>query len=150
MTQEQRRYADDITVGDVYPFGEYTVTREEIVEYAQKWDPQWFHTDVDAAESGPFGGVIASGIHTMAICQRLAVAAVFDRWQTICGRELTNVQFRRPVRPGTVLSGRATVASVTPEPARRRTGVVYDIELTDGGGDVVLTVSMDVLLALAP
>ena len=53
--------------------GPYLVSTAEIVDFAVAYDPQWFHTDPDAAGQGRFGGLIASGWHTCGIAMRLIV-----------------------------------------------------------------------------
>ena len=50
--------------GQVIEAGPASVTEQEIVAFAQAYDPQWFHTDPEAAERGHFAGLIASGWHT--------------------------------------------------------------------------------------
>jgi acyl dehydratase len=54
------RYFEDLEVGDSYRFGNYTVTQTEMVEFAERFDPQSFHVDPDAAEKSIFGGLVAS------------------------------------------------------------------------------------------
>ena len=66
-----RGYLEDLEVGRPVEVGQVTVTAEEIVEFARRFDPQPFHTDEDAARSSPFGGLIASGWHTASLCMRL-------------------------------------------------------------------------------
>ena len=134
--------------GEVHRLGEYAVTAESIVDFAKQWDPQWFHVDSEAADDGPFGGLIASGIQTLAILQRLAVPAVFDRLHVLCGKEIESVRFLRPVRPGTVVTGAMTITTVRPETDRRRVLVAYDVELTDQHDEPVLTAVMTVYLRL--
>ena len=72
-------FAEDLEIGQVIPLGSYSVTEEEIVEFATQWDPQWFHMDKETAGSGVFGGLIASGLHTLSICQKLVVASLYDQ-----------------------------------------------------------------------
>ena len=93
-------YADDLEPGQLIPLGSYTITEEEIVTYARQWDPVFIHTDPTAAATTPLGGVIASGLHTLAIYQRLAVPAFWSRFTGGVGRSF-EIQFRRPVRPDT-------------------------------------------------
>ncbi|MHB1783508.1 MAG: hotdog family protein [Acidimicrobiales bacterium] len=62
MTAEAR-YLDDFVAGPVYELGSHTVSFEEIVRYAGKWDPQSFHTDPTEAAHSRYGGLIASGWH---------------------------------------------------------------------------------------
>ena len=64
-------YFEDIAVGDVVTAGPYHVPRDEMVAFAQKWDPLPFHVDEDAAAKTIYGGLIASGEYTMAVKQAL-------------------------------------------------------------------------------
>jgi acyl dehydratase len=58
-------YAEDIEVCDEFRFGSHTVTKEGIIEFAEKFDPQPFHTDEEAAADSTFGGLVASGWHVV-------------------------------------------------------------------------------------
>ncbi|GAC57936.1 hypothetical protein GOHSU_27_00720 [Gordonia hirsuta DSM 44140 = NBRC 16056] len=122
--------AGDLQVGAVYRLGEYALTGDDIVAFARQWDPQYFHTDPEAATHSPYGGLIASGIQTLGIMQRLCVESVYAQWKTIAGRTLDQVQFARPVRPGEVLSGLARIAQITLDRDRGRGDVTLDIEMT--------------------
>lgn len=103
----------DIVEGRTHELGSYTVTRDEIFSFARQWDPQAFHTDDHVAAAGFFGEVIASGIYTLAVFQRLSVLGVYNGWPVIAGRKLRDVQFRSPVRAGQELFGTLTVLEVT-------------------------------------
>src|SRR2546426_7855733 len=65
------RYFEDYIEGDVHRFGTIAVEADEIVAFANRFDPQTLHTDPEAAKSGPFGGLIASGWHTAGLMTRL-------------------------------------------------------------------------------
>ena len=107
-------YAEDLVVGSAHGLGEYKVTEEEIVAFANRWDPQPFHTDPEFAANGFFGGLIASGLHTLGILQRLAVLGVYRDWAIIAGRRIRDVSLPAPVRPGSVLSGQIIIDEITP------------------------------------
>ena len=64
---------DAITVGQTFTFGSYEFTAERIKAFARNWDPQLFHVDEEAAAKSTFGGLIASGWHTVAAMMRLQV-----------------------------------------------------------------------------
>jgi acyl dehydratase len=66
-------YFEDLTVGDRYEVGEYTVTKDEIITFAEQFDPQPFHTDEEAAKESVFGELVASGLHTLCLSARLFV-----------------------------------------------------------------------------
>lgn len=139
-------FADDIAVGTTYRLGTARVTEQDILEFATAWDPQYFHIDPQAAASSPYGGLIASGIHTVAVLQRLAVEAVYNHWATIAARGIRDLRFTRPVRPGTELTGALVVADVQPR-GEHRSLVTVTSRLDDVQGDPVLEVSLDVYVA---
>ena len=66
------QYFEDFHVGQRIPFDRYTVTQNEIVEFAQRYDPQVFHVDEGHSLTAELGGIMASGWHSTAICMRLA------------------------------------------------------------------------------
>jgi acyl dehydratase len=90
-------YAEDLAVGQRFELGSYTISEEEIVGFAKQYDPVPIHTDKEAAATGPFGGLIASGFNTLAIYQRLIVEAVWTQVAGIVGRSF-EVRLSRPVR----------------------------------------------------
>jgi acyl dehydratase len=98
------RYADDLSAGDEFDLGSYQVSLAEILEFAEQWDPQFFHVDESAAADGFFGGVIASGVHTVAIFQRLAVLGAYRHWAVIAGRRVT-AELPAPLTPGLTVTG---------------------------------------------
>lgn len=134
--------ADDLATGDRIELGRRTLTEAEIVEFARDWDPQWFHTDPEAAAAGHHGGVIASGIHTLAVLQRLCVDALYDRWAVIAGRGFDHLRFTEPVRPGDTLTGTVTLRDVSLDDARGR--VSMELELRNQHDATVLTALMAV------
>ena len=114
MDSRTLRYAEDIPVGVPLDLGSHLVTAEAIVEFATAWDPQDMHVDADLAARSLHGGLIASGLHTMGIFQRLAVLHAYRDWHVIGGRTLREVQLPAPVRPGATLRGSLTVQTITP------------------------------------
>lgn len=104
--------AEDLVVGSLIDLGEYRVSLEEMVEFSTKWDPQPFHTDAEAAAAGFFGEIIASGVHAMAIFQRLAVLGAYRQWDVVAGRAIHDVSLTSPVRPGAVLTGDIVIDEV--------------------------------------
>ncbi|WP_024793991.1 MaoC/PaaZ C-terminal domain-containing protein [Tomitella biformata] len=142
-------YAEDLRKGAAHQLGSHTVTEAELVEFAAQWDPQGFHIDRSVADAGQFGGLIASGIHTLAIYQRLSVVGIFDDWAVIAGRELRSVRFLRPVRPGDALTGTVVIEDIVFDD-RARALVTTSAELVDGAGDRVLSLLMDAYVHARP
>ncbi|NMM84077.1 hypothetical protein B2J88_06850 [Rhodococcus sp. SRB_17] len=138
-------YAEDLRIGQTLTLGSYTVSEDEILDFATQWDPQWFHTDKKAAESGVFGGLIGSGVHTLAICQKLVVASIFDRWHVIAGKSMRDVRFLRPLRPGDTLTGELTVDNVVLD-NRSRGLVTTTAQLVDSHGNRMFEVVTEAYL----
>lgn len=137
--------AEDLPIGRAFDCGSYEVSEAEIIEFGSAWDPQYFHVDADRAATSDFGGLIASGLHTLCVYQRLAVTAVYQRYDIVAGRALQPVQFLRPVRAGDVLSCSVTVQSVQPDRPGRCAAVIQGV-LHNQHGKPVLRVEVDCLI----
>ena len=96
-------YFEDFTIGSRRSFGGYEVTREEIIEFARRWDPQPFHTDEAVAQASVFGGLTASACHTFAISSVLTSRHP-DAIRTVAALGFEEMRFPNPVRPGDRLS----------------------------------------------
>lgn len=95
---------EDIKVGARQSFGNYAVTREEVVEYAAKYDPQPFHLDDEAAAKTYFGRLSASGWHSCAMTMRMLVDNMSTVQQAGLGSPgIDNLRWVKPVYPGDVL-----------------------------------------------
>lgn len=92
-------YYEDVELHQSSIVGEYYVDKEEMLEFAKKWDRQPFHIDEELAQSYPFGGLIASSSYTMAIVSRVASIAERPRMAILAGLEYERVQIPNPVRP---------------------------------------------------
>ena len=95
--------------GQLIEAGPYPVTDRDIVDFARAYDPQWFHTDAEAATEGRFRGLIASGWHTCSIAMRLIVDTALNGSESFASPGLEYVKWPAPVRPGDALSLRAEV-----------------------------------------
>jgi acyl dehydratase len=146
--QADRIHADDLTVGQEIPFGAWTLSEQDIVDYARVWDPLPMHTDAEWAATGPFGGVIASGLQTIAVYQRLIVDALWSNAMGKAGRGF-DLKFMAPVRPGTTLTGAARVVEIDARPDRGDALVKLHSRLVDAAdGTVVLELQADVIMNL--
>lgn len=132
------RYLEDFAPGRVFDLGSHEFTREEIVDFARRWDPQPFHVDEAAAEKSAFGGLVASGWHTACVFMRLYVDAVLLDSASMGSPGLEELRWLVPVRPGDVLRGTAHVLSATPSSTRPGRGtVLMRWELHNGRGELV-------------
>jgi acyl dehydratase len=119
------RYWEDFHVGDVAELGPVTVTEDEIVEFATRFDPQPFHVDPGAARESPFGGLIASGWHTAAIYMGMFVRGVLEGTASLGSPGVEELRWLAPVRPGDTLRGRTTITDVQPSSTTPGRGTIF-------------------------
>jgi len=110
-------YAKDFEPGDQFEFGSHTVTEDEIIEFARRYDPQPFHVDPDSAEDSLFGELVASGWHVVSLTNRMVRNAVYGRMALLGGYGSDEVRFHvSPTRPGDTLSEVIEFAEVPSPP----------------------------------
>jgi acyl dehydratase len=130
-------YLEDMTPGQRFVSGEHALDAAQIVEFAQRFDPQPFHLDADAAKSTFFQGLAASGWHTAAITMRLLVSSGIPLADGIIGSG-GELQWPKPTRPGDVLHVESEVVEVIPSRSRPERGMVQmRCETLNQHGDVV-------------
>jgi len=135
------RYFEDFTVGEVLILGQVTVSEAEIVAYARQFDPQPFHTDPERAKTSVFGGLIASGWHTVALYMRLLVDGFIGSVAESQGSPgVDKIEWLKPVRPGDRLTGRMTILELIPSKSRPDRGTIRTLgEMMNERGEVVMT-----------
>ena len=102
----ERRYFEDLRDGEHLHCQPVAITREAIIDFAKKFDPQLFHIDENAANESFFGGLVASSLHTLSACTRAVVEAQ-GNVAILSGVGMHEVKMFNPVRPGDVLSVKA-------------------------------------------
>jgi len=135
--------------GQVIEAGPYAVTEAEVLQFARAYDPQWFHTDPDAALKGPFNGLIASGWHTCGIAMRLMAEAVLQGSESYASPGLAYVKWPHPVRPGDLLTVRATVLETRRSKSQPSLGILrWRWQMHNGAGAEVLDLEASSLFKL--
>jgi acyl dehydratase len=108
-------YFEDIEVGRETEFGRYEVTREEVLEFARKYDPQPFHLSDEAAAQTHFGRLAASGWHTCAMTMAVIVRHLAGEKQAGLGSPgVDELRWLKPVYPGDTLVVTGRVLDKTP------------------------------------
>jgi acyl dehydratase len=145
------RYFEDFHPGDRFSSDTIVVSREEIVAFARQFDPQPFHLDEEAARRSPYGGLIASGGHTIAIYLRLLVDSVIAGSAGMGSPGMDEVRWLRPVRPGDALCATSTVLDTVPSRSKPDRGVVrLRSEVLNQDDQVVMTLVALCLLGRRP
>jgi acyl dehydratase len=104
------QYWEDIEIGARSSFGRYEVTREEVIDFASKYDPQPFHLSDEAAAQTYFGRLSASGWHTCAMMMRMLVDHMKTQDQAGLGSPgIDELRWLKPVYPGDTLRAESVV-----------------------------------------
>ena len=117
------KYAD-LTPGRVIELGPTSLTEREIVDFAQAYDPQWFHTDAARASASQWQGVIASGWQTCAVAMRVVVDHVLNGSESFGSPGLAYLKWQAPVRAGDALRVRLEVLERRTASSKPTLGIV--------------------------
>ena len=145
-------YLDDLEVGQETYFGSYEVTREEVIDFARKYDPQPFHLSDEAAAKTHFGRLAASGWHTCAMTMAVIARRVVDTEQAGLGSPgVDELRWLKPVYPGDTLHVRSTIVEVRPSRSKPEIGSFRSATIvTNQDGVPVLTFTSIVLMRRRP
>jgi acyl dehydratase len=135
------RYFEDYEPGATYEFTDTsTLDQQRMIDFATEFDPQTFHVDPDAATTGPFGGLIASGWHTAAIMMRLLADNYLSKVAGLASPGIDEIRWLLPVRPGDTLHLRVTVVHSKRSTSKPDRGVIHSgIEVVNQDDRVVMT-----------
>lgn len=141
MTKQLKWYFEDFEVGRTIPVGSCTVSEEEIIDFATRFDPQPFHVDRDAAATSIYGGIIASGWHTCAMMMRLMVDGFLSEAASMGSPGVDEIRWIKPVRAGDTLTVTTTPLEARPSGSKPDRGVVVTMwEAKNQHGELVATV----------
>lgn len=131
------RWFENITPGDSFELGTHAFTEAEIVRFATAYDPQYFHIDPEAARHSHFGGIVASGWHTVSVGHRCMVDALEAEEQRLrgLGEEpgvsgpspgINKMEFKAPVRPGDTIRYRLLITGKRPSNSIPGWGLLFN------------------------
>jgi acyl dehydratase len=144
-------HLDDLEPGQVYHLGRRTLGRDEIVAFARAWDPQPFHLDEAAAAQSIYGGLIASGWHTVCVFMRLFADGLLHRAAAMGSPGVDELRWLKPVRPGDSLEARLEILEIRPSRSKPDRGIVRARSVTlNQHGEEVLTFVAPLLFKRRP
>ncbi|MEO7865699.1 MAG: MaoC family dehydratase [Sphingomicrobium sp.] len=145
-------YFEDLTVGAETEFGSTDVTREEVIEFARKYDPQPFHLSDEAAAKTHFGRIAASGWHTAAMVMGVIARKVTNEEQAGLGSPgIDELRWKKPVYPGDTLTIRGKILEKTPSRSKPEIGSFRtETIVTNQHDDVVMSFISIVLMRRRP
>jgi acyl dehydratase len=133
-------YWEDFKPGDTFPMGERLIDRDEVMAFARDFDPQPFHIDEEAARRSMYGGLIASGWHTVAMVMRMMCESYLNQSASLGSPGVDNVRWLKPVRPGDTIRAQRTVLESRASQSRPEMGLVKTRwEVFNQDGELVMT-----------
>jgi len=145
------RFLDDLTPGQTFVTPGLTLTEAEIIDFAWRYDPQPFHLDAEAAAKSPYGGLIASGFQSLALCFRLFIQSGVLAESSMGSPGIDELRWLAPVRPGDTLHGEIEVLEVRPSKTKPDRGIArLQYRAANQRGEVVLGFIVNHLLRRRP
>jgi len=117
-------HLEDFEAGTVRDLGSFSLSADEIIDFAERYDPQPIHVDPGAAPELAFDGLIASGWHTAAACMRLLVEGLLQDAASMGAIGLKELTWSAPVRPGDTIHVENEILAVRPSDSRDDRGYV--------------------------
>jgi acyl dehydratase len=135
----KKYYFEDFSPGRVWEMEGPTLGKDEIVDFARRFDPQYFHVDERAAADSPYGGLIASGWQTVGLCMRMICDAYLLQAASLGSPGVNELRWTKPVRPGDRLRMKMTVleAKISRSKPDRGT-VLHRWEVYNQHGEMVM------------
>ena len=145
-----QRYFDDFKVGDRFESEVKVISADEIVEFATRFDPQPFHTDSEAARQTIFGGLIASGFHTIAFGFRLMGDTGIFANCSMGSPGMDEIRWLRPTRPGDALRTVTEIIGLRPSRSKLERGICHaKCTVRNQCDEIVMTMKLIVMLSRA-
>ncbi len=134
------RYWEEIRDGDIFECGQHTISLDEIAGFARAWDPQPFHCDAASAKESVYRGCVASGFHTLSLCNRLAYDSFMKDVASMGATALDDARWIMPVRPDDTLKLRVQVIEKIASRTKPDRGIIrFRYELSNARHEAVAT-----------
>lgn len=146
-----QRFFEDFTQGERFITPGITLTESDIIDFALRYDPQPFHLDRQAAEASPFGGLIASGYQTLALCFRLFIQGGMLSEASLGSPGIDELRWLAPVRPGDRLHTEVEVLELIPSRSKPDRGLMrFRYQALNQDGEPVLSYVLNHFLRRRP
>lgn len=131
------RTFEDLKLGEARRSQPRTVTQDEIISFARIYDPQWFHADAELAKASMFGGVVASGIHVLALWRQMdhEINADID---FVCGVGFDDMRLKKALHPGDTIHVTSEIIDLTPSKSGKQRGTARTLYKVINQHDEVL------------
>ena len=141
---------EDLAIGQTLNLRAYKMTKDEIISFAEQYDPQPFHLDEKAGAESVFGELVASGWHTTSVYIYLLTVTFFNETSLLAGKKMPKLVWPTPVRPGDVLTGKVQIVAKTSSDSHTNWGDVnYRVVGTNQNKDTVIQMDLKVFSSAA-
>lgn len=145
------RFFSDYVEGSTYEYGYLSLTEDEIIDYAMRFDPQPFHIDPEYAAASQFKGIIASGWHTSGVCMRMFADHFLTHNASLASPGIDDIRWPAPVRPGDKLRLRVTIGETRVSNSKPDRGLITTVsEVLNQNDQVVMAMKAKNFVARRP
>ena len=150
MRERPPRTFEDLAVGEVRESRRLTVSQSDMINFARQYDPQWFHTDPDAAKESTFGELVASGIYNMALV-RLLDHEINGDIDYVCGVGWDDLRLKVAVKANDTVFVRSQILELKPSTsgAKRGTAITRYALINQRGDEAVYFTSINLVYTRA-
>ena len=133
-------YYEDLEIGQKIKLGSINVSKKEIITFAEKFDPQPFHTNEIKAKESIFGGLCASGWHTCSLFMRILYDGFLINSAALGSPGMNEIRWLKPLRPGETITGIGEVIKKTPSKSRPEIGsLIINYEVFNKNNELIMT-----------
>jgi acyl dehydratase len=144
-------YFEDFVIGQVHKTMGVTITEEAVIRFAMEYDYQPFHADKVAAKESMFGGLIASGLQTLAMTFRMCNQAQLFAGNALAGIGLDDVRFIKPVYAGDTIHAVVTIADRREAGKYPKAGIIkWDIKTMNQKDELVFKAMLTNIMMRRP
>jgi acyl dehydratase len=133
-------YFEDLNIGQKISIGPISVTEEEIIEFAKKFDPQPFHLDAAKAKDSLFGNLCASGWHTCSLYMRMLYDGLLVNLASLGSPGMNEIRWIKPLFPNDTITGELNIISKTPSRSKPSIGsLIMDSKVFNNKKELIMT-----------
>lgn len=133
-------YFEDLSIGQKIEIGPISISEQEIIEFAKKFDPQPFHIDVEKAKDSLFGGLCASGWHTCSLYMRMLYDGLLINLASLGSPGMNQIRWIKPLFPNETIKGELEILSKTPSRSKPNIGsMIINSRVFNSNNELIMT-----------
>ncbi|HJO94660.1 MAG TPA: MaoC/PaaZ C-terminal domain-containing protein [Victivallales bacterium] len=132
-------YYEDLNIGDKFYSDYYTVSKKEILTFAEQYDQLPIHTKEN--DENPFADtVIASGWNLCALTMRLMIEALLGNSSALISPGIEKIEWKKPVFPNDKVKIKMTIGEKRLSMKKKGLGIIkFHVEMYNQNEEIVLS-----------